>query len=92
MLANVVELRGFAEAGNVFIPLTPTLSLKGRGSKSITAPGVVGAGDLGDVLVGQFTIRSASTMALRISPSPDWLDDIEPLASTKPARPVGARW
>lgn len=31
-------------------------------------------------------------MALRISPSPDWLDDIEPLASTKPAMPFGARW
>ncbi len=31
-------------------------------------------------------------MALRISPSPDWLDDIEPLARTKPAMPVGARW
>ena len=28
-------------------------------------------------------------MALRISPSPDWLDDIEPLASTKPAMPGG---
>ena len=26
-------------------------------------------------------------MALRISPSPDWFDDIEPLASTKPAMP-----
>ena len=25
----------------------------------------------------------------RISPSPDWPDDIEPLASTKPAMPVG---
>jgi hypothetical protein len=31
-------------------------------------------------------------IALRISPSPDWFDDIEPLASTKPASPVGARW
>ncbi len=28
-------------------------------------------------------------IALRISPSPDWFDDIEPLASTKPASPVG---
>ena len=33
--------------------------------------------------------RSASMRFLRISPSPDWLDDIEPLASTKPATPVG---
>ena len=82
MLANVVELRGFAEARHVGV-FTRVL---------VPTPGVVGAGDLGDVLVGQFTIRSASTMALRISPSPDWLDDIEPLASTKPARPVGARW
>jgi|GEM_PF-3681604 hypothetical protein len=30
-------------------------------------------------------------MALRISPPPDWLDDIEPLASTTPASPVGAK-
>ena len=36
--------------------------------------------------------KSASMMALRISPSPDWFDDIEPLASTKPASPVGAKW
>ena len=28
-------------------------------------------------------------MFFRISPSPDWFDDIEPLASTKPASPVG---
>jgi len=28
----------------------------------------------------------------RISPSPDWLDDIDPLASTKPAVPPGAKW
>ena len=28
-------------------------------------------------------------IALRISPSPDWFDDIEPLARTKPAMPVG---
>ena len=33
----------------------------------------------------------ASTICLRISPSPDWFDDIEPLASTKPATPAGAR-
>jgi len=31
-------------------------------------------------------------MFLRISPSPDWLEDMEPLASTKPATPAGARW
>ena len=31
--------------------------------------------------------RSASMMPLRMSPSPDWFDDIEPLASTKPASP-----
>ena len=31
-------------------------------------------------------------MVLRISPSPDWFDDMEPLASTNPASPVGARW
>ncbi len=36
--------------------------------------------------------RPASIRFLRISPSPDWLDDIEPLASTKPATPAGARW
>ena len=33
--------------------------------------------------------RSASMMFFRISPSPDWFDDIEPLARTKPAMPVG---
>ncbi len=31
-------------------------------------------------------------MFLRISPSPDWDELIEPLASTKPAIPSGARW
>ena len=31
-------------------------------------------------------------IALRISPSPEVLDDIEPLASTKPACPWGATW
>ena len=35
---------------------------------------------------GQFSIRF-----FLISPSPDWFDDIEPLASTKPATPLGAR-
>ena len=36
--------------------------------------------------------KSASMMFFRISPSFDWLDDIEPFARTKPASPVGARW
>ena len=31
--------------------------------------------------------RPASIRLFRISPSPDWADDIEPLASTKPAVP-----
>ena len=35
---------------------------------------------------------SASTIARRMSPSPDWLELIDPLASTKPARPLGERW
>ena len=35
---------------------------------------------------------SASIIARRISPSPDCVDDIEPLASTTPAVPFGARW
>ena len=35
---------------------------------------------------------SASIIALRISPSPDWLELIEPLASTNPAMPLGAKW
>lgn len=35
---------------------------------------------------------SASTMAARIWPSLFWLELIEPLASTMPARPCGARW
>ena len=30
--------------------------------------------------------RFASTSDLRIFPSPDWLDDMEPLASTKHGR------
>ena len=34
----------------------------------------------------------ASTIPLRIPPSPDWLEDMEPLASTNPATPRGARW
>ena len=34
--------------------------------------------------------RSASTMAARISPSPDCWDDIEPLARTTPAEPRSA--
>ena len=36
--------------------------------------------------------RSASIRFFRISPSPDWLDDIDPLASTNPATPAGPRW
>ena len=36
--------------------------------------------------------RSASMMFFRISPSPDWFEDMDPFASTKPAMPVGARW
>ena len=35
---------------------------------------------------------SASIRFFLIPPSPDWADDMEPLASTKPATPVGARW
>jgi hypothetical protein len=31
-------------------------------------------------------------IALRMSPSPDWFDDMLPLASTNPASPFGARW
>ena len=31
-------------------------------------------------------------IALRISPSPDWLLLMLPLARTKPAMPCGARW
>ena len=34
----------------------------------------------------------AAAIARRISPSPDWVEDIEPLASTTPAVPEGARW
>lgn len=34
---------------------------------------------------------SAFTIAVRISPSPDWLELIEPLASTTPAVPFGFR-
>src|SRR5665647_2629633 len=33
--------------------------------------------------------RPCSTRFLRISPSPEWLDDIDPLARTNPATPVG---
>ena len=33
--------------------------------------------------------KSASVMLLRISPSFEVLDDMEPLASTKPAIPTG---
>ncbi len=36
--------------------------------------------------------RSASIIFRRISPSPDWLLDIDPLARTNPAMPLGARW
>ena len=35
---------------------------------------------------------SASTSFCRMTPSPDCMDDMEPLASTKPAVPVGAKW
>lgn len=38
------------------------------------------------------SIASASTMARRMSPSPDCMEDIEPFASTTPATPVGDRW
>src|SRR2546427_12178914 len=36
--------------------------------------------------------KSKPMIAFLISPSPDWLEDIEPLAKTKPAIPPGARW
>jgi len=36
--------------------------------------------------------RSASMRARRMSPSPDWLEDMLPLARTKPAMPCGAMW
>ena len=36
--------------------------------------------------------RSASMRACLIVPSPDWLEDMLPLARTKPAMPWGARW
>ena len=36
--------------------------------------------------------RSASIRFVRILPSPDWLEDMEPLARTKPAVPRGERW
>ena len=35
--------------------------------------------------------RSCSTRLWRISPSPDEFEDIEPLASTTPAVPLGAK-
>ena len=36
--------------------------------------------------------RSASMIFFRISPSPEVFEDIEPLARTKPAIPIGERW
>jgi len=36
--------------------------------------------------------RSASIRVQRMSPSLDWLEDILPLARTKPTMPRGARW
>ena len=36
--------------------------------------------------------QSASTIASRIFPSPDCLEDMEPLARTNPADPQGDRW
>ena len=36
--------------------------------------------------------RSASTMFFRISPSPEVLEDMDPLASTNPAIPRGDKW
>ena len=50
----------------------------------------------GTVLVSAEEIMQSTTspsiIARRISPSPDWVEDIEPLASTTPAVPEGARW
>ena len=45
-------------------------------------------------LAGKATMqstKSASIRFFRISPSPDWFDDIEPFASTNPATPPGAK-
>ena len=36
--------------------------------------------------------RPASIRFFRISPSPDCWEDMDPLANTNPAMPVGARW
>ncbi len=47
-----------------------------------------------DSCLGRATMqstRSASMLFLRMSPSPDWLDESEPLARTKPAVPLGGR-
>ena len=63
------------------------LSCRGRGTTG--RPGSASSRRAGPGSATMQSTRSASMMALRISPSPDWFDDIEPLASTKPAMPGG---
>ena len=147
MLADLIRRRALAEAGDVGVALTLSLSGEDRGIGSLSSPSVVGVGDEGDVLLGQVAMgavdqvahlagvdeedcapavamfaiaatpgeepeqagiwverkswpgrattqstRSASIRLLRILPSPDWLEDMEPLARTKPAMPRGERW
>ena len=145
VLSHFFQQRALAEAEHIAVLARLLLA----------TPGVVGVGDAGDVLVGEFAVGAvhqrpelagvyeehltaavaaltpspsrgrgetalvaseepqargnlrrveelarqrdhavhdvASIRLLQISPSPDWLDDIEPLESTKPATPIGAK-
>lgn len=56
VMADIIEHGALAEAGDVFVPLTLALSRKGRGSKLVSPPGVIGIGDPENVFLGQFAM------------------------------------
>src|SRR3990172_1765598 len=60
VMADLVQGGGFAEAGDIFIPLTPALSHTGR---SFAAPSVVGVGDPGDIVIGQVAMDAIDQCA-----------------------------
>ena len=63
VLADLLQRRALAEAGDVGVALTLTLSREERGIGSLSSPGVVGAGDAGEVILGQVSMGAVDHVA-----------------------------
>jgi hypothetical protein len=64
VVPDVVQRGRLAEAGHVLV--TPSLALprlRGRGGVGVAAPGVVGIGDAGNVVAGQFAVYPVNQCA-----------------------------